>query len=50
MLSHPAVIPQSSRRLRIGVDTCRFGHYAAFLRDTLQLTAEELQFPESAFG
>jgi len=34
----------------VGIDTSRFGHYAAFLRDDLQPAAAELQFVESGSG
>jgi transposase len=34
----------------VGIDTSRYGHYAAFLQDQLQPAAAELQFPESAAG
>jgi transposase len=37
-------------RVGIGIDTARYGHYAAFLRDDLQPAAPELQFTESADG
>jgi hypothetical protein len=37
-------------RLGVGIDTSRYGHYAAFLRDDLQPAAPELQFAESAAG
>jgi transposase len=50
MLPQPAPTPQSPRRFGVGIDTSRYGHYAAFLRDDLQPAAEELQFPESAAG
>jgi transposase len=50
MLPHPAPAPQSPRRYGVGIDTSRYGHYAAFLRDDLQPAAAELQFPESAAG
>jgi transposase len=40
----------SSRRCGIGIDTSRYGHYAAFLREDLQPAADELAFPESAAG
>ena len=45
---HPA--PQSPRRLGVGIDTSRYGHYAVFLRDDLQPAADELAFAESAAG
>jgi transposase len=38
------------RRCGIGIDTSRYGHYAAFLREDLQPAADELQFAESAAG
>lgn len=50
MLPQPAAAPQSPRRFGVGVDTSRYGHYAAFLKDDLQPAADELQFPESAAG
>jgi hypothetical protein len=50
MLPQPAPLPQSPRRIGVGIDTSRYGHYAAFLRDDLQPAAEELAFPESAAG
>ena len=37
-------------RVGVGIDTSRYGHYAAFLRDDLQPAAAELQFAESAVG
>ncbi len=50
MLPQPAPAPQSPRRFGVGIDTSRYGHYAAFLQDDLQPAAAELQFPESAAG
>lgn len=56
MLPQPASTSQSSpsvpsvRRFGVGIDTARYGHYAAFLRDDLQPAAAELQFAESAAG
>jgi transposase len=50
MLPHQASVPQSPRRFGVGIDTSRYGHYAAFLRDDLQPAAAELSFPESAAG
>src|SRR5215831_12905129 len=50
MLPRPAPAPQSPRRFGVGIDTSRYGHYAAFLKDDLQPAAEELAFPESAAG
>ena len=37
-------------RIGVGIDTSRYGHYAAFLGDDLQPAAGELQFAESAEG
>ena len=34
----------------VGIDTSRYGHYAAFLTDDLQPAAAELAFAESADG
>jgi transposase len=54
MLPRPPSASQSAtsgpRRCGVGIDTSRYGHYAAFLRDDLQPAADELQFPESADG
>jgi transposase len=52
MLFDPAPVRQSAAppRVGVGIDTSRYGHYAAFLRDDLQPAANELQFPESANG
>jgi hypothetical protein len=54
MLPHHAPAPQSADRpcrcVGVGIDTSRYGHYAAFLRDDLQPAAAELQFAESADG
>jgi transposase len=46
---HPPA-PQSPRRIGVGIDTARYGHYAVFLRDDLQAAADELPFAESADG
>ena len=47
-------IPPDSRppvtRIGVGIDTSRYGHYAAFLRDDLQTAAPELAFAESGAG
>ena len=42
----PASQPLSSpcRRIGVGIDTSRYGHYAAFLREDLQPAAAELPF------
>jgi transposase len=50
MLTPPAPAPQSPRRIGVGIDTSRYGHYAAFLREDLQPAAAELPFAESAAG
>jgi hypothetical protein len=55
MLLHhaPASPPQADAKILcvgVGIDTSRYGHYAAFLRDDLQPAAGELQFIESAAG
>jgi transposase len=55
MLLHHAPAPQPQAdakivRIGVGIDTSRYGHYAAFLRDDLQPAAGELQFVESAAG
>src|SRR4029453_4403266 len=42
--------PPVGRRYGVGIDTSRYGHYAAFLKDDLQPAADELQFPEPATG
>ena len=46
---HPPA-PQSPRRIGVGIDTARYGHYAVFLKDDLQPAADELAFAESAAG
>jgi hypothetical protein len=46
-----ATIPASPpTRIGVGIDTARYGHYAAFLRDDLQPAADELAFVETAAG
>jgi transposase len=50
MLPRHVPAPQSPRRCGVGIDTARYGHYAAFLRDDLQPAAAELAFAESAVG
>jgi transposase len=50
MLTQPAPAPQSPRRVGVGIDTSRYGHYAAFLQEDLQPAAAELPFAESAAG
>jgi transposase len=50
MLPQPPSTPPAPRRFGVGIDTSRYGHYAAFLRDDLQPAAKELQFAESAAG
>jgi transposase len=50
MLPQSTSIPQEPARIGVGIDTSRYGHYAAFVRDDLQPAAAELQFAESAAG
>jgi transposase len=59
MLPRNATAPQSANpsaddappvRIGVGIDTSRYGHYAAFLGDDLQPAADELSFAESADG
>jgi transposase len=50
MLPSSRSASQAPRRVGVGIDTSRYGHYAAFLRDDLQPAAEELAFAESADG
>jgi transposase len=50
MLPHHDPGPQSPTRVGVGIDTARYGHYAAFLRPDLQPAAPELAFAESADG
>lgn len=50
MLPQPPPTPQGPPRIGVGIDTARYGHYAAFLKDDLQPAADELPFPESAAG
>jgi transposase len=46
----PSRAAGQSRCVGVGIDTSRYGHYAAFLRDDLQPAAADLQFAESAKG
>jgi transposase len=46
----PARAASQPRCVGVGIDTSRYGHYAAFLRDDLQPAAADLQFAESAKG
>jgi transposase len=50
MLPQHVPVPQSPRRIGVGIDTSRYGHYAAFLNDDLQPAADDLSFAESAAG
>jgi len=50
MLPSSASAAHPFRRVGVGIDTARFGHYAAFLGDDLQPVAAELPFAESAAG
>jgi transposase len=53
-MNEPATaMPRDSRSptpIGVGIDTSRYGHYAAFLRTDLQPAADELAFAESAQG
>src|SRR5471030_2295941 len=46
----PAFPTRPPTRVGVGIDTARYGHYAAFLGDDLQPAADELAFVESAAG
>ena len=37
-------------RIGVGIDTARYGHYAAFLDEQLQTAAPDLEVPETAAG
>jgi hypothetical protein len=50
MLTQSASASPAVRRVGVGIDTSRYGHYVAFLRDELQPAADELAFAESAAG
>jgi transposase len=50
MLAHSTTTLQAPRRIGVGIDTSRYGHYAAFLRDDLQPADAELSFAESGPG
>jgi transposase len=50
MRAQPVPASPAPRRVGVGIDTSRYGHYAAFLREDLQPAAAELPFPESAAG
>src|SRR5262249_30730805 len=50
MLPQPSSASPAPRRFGVGIDTSRYGHYAAFLNEELQPAAAELPFPESAAG
>jgi hypothetical protein len=50
MLPQASSPSQPPRRFGVGIDTSRYGHVAAFLRDDLQPAADDLQFAESAAG
>src|SRR5215470_20163607 len=49
-LQQPHATKSPVLRIGVGIDTSRYGHYAAFLRDDLQPAAAELSFAESADG
>jgi transposase len=46
----PPASPVAAARFGVGIDTSRYGHHAAFLRDDLRSAADELAFAESAQG
>jgi transposase len=48
--SAPTRTGRPATRIGVGIDTSRYGHYAAFLREDLQPAAAELSFAESAAG
>ena len=50
MVPSAASASQTFRRVGVGIDTSRYGHYACFLSDDLQEAAAELSFAESAAG
>lgn len=50
MLPQPTASSQPARRIGVGIDTARYGHYAVFLRDDLQPAAADLTFAESGPG
>jgi transposase len=51
MLPQPPHLPQPPAvRCGVGIDTSRYGHHAAFLRDDLQPAAPDLAFAESPTG
>ena len=43
-------VDASTVRIGVGIDTARYGHYAAFIRADLQPAAAELAFTENALG
>src|SRR5262245_28581231 len=46
----PSSVLAPAARFGVGIDASRYGHYACFLRDDLQVAADELAFAESAAG
>jgi transposase len=46
----PTIPAGPPTRIGVGIDTARYGHYAAFLRADLQPAADELAFVETAAG
>ena len=46
----PSAPADSAARFGVGIDTSRYGHYAAFLNSDLQQAAGELEVVESAAG
>ena len=54
MLPQPTAVPQQPAAdftpIGVGIDTSRYGHYAAFVQADLKQAAGELQLVESAVG
>ena len=48
--AHAAPLAQAVTTIGVGIDTSRYGHYAAFLRPDLQPAAPDLEVAESAVG
>jgi hypothetical protein len=44
MLTQPTPTPQPPRRVGVGIDTSRYGHYAAFLRRAASASASALRW------
>src|SRR5829696_2293227 len=48
--AHQSAADTSATPIGVGIDTSRYGHYAAFLTADLQTAAADLEVPESAAG